>query len=290
MVRSLAEVVGNAAVPFPKGRVDDRHRLVNARRGSQLDVVARTFGYLDDKHVFTGLIRLSDANLLGEWPPQIPWQQNPVVVGQPQPTHRAFYTGQNRRKFYHHHPGATRLTPLPPGIAPQAPNVKNVTPAPPGTRFRFTVDFKNLRDDELDLLLYCLTLEEQATVTFGPAALGRDDNQDGETLVGPLRHKLGGAKPHGAGSVHITITKQRIWTAPVARYRGSAAEVNVREGEDLENELCGRTRPFRARTDTTMRELRAMLIYVVGDPRSPIRYPAWKWFKENSKRTLKPTI
>ena len=284
-IRSLAEVVGNAAVPFRNIRGDRQHELANARRDSQLDIAARTFGYLDGNRVFAGLIRFSDAEFLGEWPPQTRWKQYEVVVGQPKPTHTTFYPGANRRKFYHHHPGAEGLTEPPPSIR----QTVKVRPAPPGTRFRFTVDFENLRDEELNLLLYCLVLEERATVDLGLAALGRDDNQGEETLEGPLRHKLGGAKPHGAGSVHITITKQRIWTASVARYRGNAAEVAVREGKDLEHELCGRTRPFRARTDKTMRELRAMLIYVTGDPRNPIRYPTYEWFRENSKRTLKPT-
>ena len=64
------------------------------------------------------------------------------------------------------------ISPLPPyaGITQTA----KVRPAPPGTRFHFTVDFVNLRDAELDLLLYCLVLEEQVTVTFTPAALARE--------------------------------------------------------------------------------------------------------------------
>ena len=35
------------------------------------------------------------------------------------------------------------------------------------------MDFVNLHDAELDLLLYCLVLGEQVTVTFTPAALAR---------------------------------------------------------------------------------------------------------------------
>ena len=286
VIRALAEVVGNAAVPFPKVRIDERHRLDNARQGSQLDISARTFGYLDGNHVFAGLIRFSNAEFVGCWPPKSRWCQYEVAVGQPKPAHSVFYPGTNRRKFYHHHPGAEKLVSPHPSIA----QTVKVTPAPPGTRFRFTVDFENLRDEELALLLYCLILEEEATVDLGPAALGRHEEQDGTTLTGPLRHKLGGAKPHGAGSVRIVVTKQRILTDLAARYRGEIAEVVVREEEALAEDLADRTLSFRERTDTTMRELRAMLLYVADDPRWPIQYPTYEWFQKEPQRPLKPTI
>ena len=63
------------------------------------------------------------------------------------------------------------ISPLPPhaGITQTA----KVRPAPPGTHFHFTVAFVNLHDAELDLLLYCLVLGGQVTVTFTPAALAR---------------------------------------------------------------------------------------------------------------------
>lgn len=277
-IRCLAEVVGNAAAPL-------RNVSVEARRGSSLDIAARMFGYLDGSNVFGGLVRFSDANLAGPSSPSDRWPQYEVVVGNPKRTHHAFYPGRNRRKFYHHHVGAKRLTRPHPGIT----QTTKVSPAPPGTCFRFTVDFENLRDHELDLLLYCLALEEQSTVELGPAALGRDHNQSGETLRGPLRHKLGGAKPSGAGSVHIYITKLELRSDPSARYRGSDS-AEVREGARLDDELVRRTAPFRKRTDRTMRELRAMLIYCTEDPRAPIQYPTREWFRTGSQTPLKPTI
>ena len=167
-----------------------------------------------------------------------------------------------------------------------------VTPAPPGTRFHFTVDFENLRDNDLDLLLYCLVLEERATVALSPAALGRDEEQEqgGSTLTGPLHHKLGGAKPHGAGSVRIVVTKLRRLGDPAARYRGNTVEKFVQEGDELERELARRTDSFRIRADTTMQELRAMLLYDICDPRKPIQYPTYQWFQKEPQRRLKPTI
>ena len=282
-IRSLAEIVGNATVPFPKVKVDRPHELAKAQDGSRLDVVARTFGHLGGGTVFAGLVRFSDAELAGDATPH-QWPRYEVAVGQPEPSHRSFYPTDNRRKLYHHRAGAKRLTEAPPNIK----QTVKVSPAPPETCFRFTVDFQNLRETELDLLVYCLVLEEESTVELSAAALGRDRDQPGETLTGPLRHKLGGAKPHGAGSVRLRVTKLQLRTDPAARYRGKDS-MRSWEGKELEQELSRRTSKFRARTDPTMQELRAMLIYVPNDPRTSIKYPDYGWFNNHGQTGLKPT-
>ena len=295
-IRALAEVVGNATVPFPKVSVDAAHRLARGQRiinnVPQLETVARTFGYLNDKNVFAGLIQFSDAAFIDSPQPPDDWQWYTIVVGQPKSSHRAFYPGypaSNKRKFYHHHPGVSNLEEAPDDIR----QVANVRPAPTGTRFKFTIEFRNLRDDELNLLLYCLELEEQVTVTLGAAALGREAHQSSVTLVGPLRHKIGGAKPHGAGSVHIQITKMELCSDASARYRGGNATQTLKLSA-LRTELNNRTASFCGRTDLTMNELRAMLIYTTNDPRRPIRYPDFSWFRRERNRhpktQLKPTL
>ena len=296
-IRSLAEVVGNATVPFSIP-VDSQHKLDNARQEvsgvSQFDAVARTFGYLrqGDSNVLAGLIHFSDAEITKQVISPNNWQQFTVDVGQPNPKHSAFYPKNsqgenNRRKFYHHHPNAIELN------KPQADQTRNVRPAPPGTCFSFTVDFTNLRDAELNLLLYCLALEEQVSVTLSTDALG-PNAQEPVTLCGPLRHKIGGAKPHGAGSVHIRVTKMELRTNAAARYLGRNNSC-ILEANCLNTELQNRTASFRHRTDQTMKELRAMLIYTTQDPRTPIRYPKYSWFQRErntpgAHTLLKPTI
>ena len=283
-IRFLVEVVGNAAVPFPKVSVDRQHQLDRVRQGSRLDIAARMFGYLDGGRAFGGLIRFSDAELTRPPSSLQQWPQYEIAVGQPKPAHGAFYARNDRRKFYHHHVGAKRLAAPHPGIKQTA----TVRPVPSGTGFRFTVDFENLRNGELDLLLYCLVLEERSTVELSPAALGRGADRGGAILSGPLRHKLGGAKPSGAGSAHLRVTKLELRTDPAARYRGNGS-TELWEGERLANELNRRTEPFRRRADRTMRELRAMLIYCAEDPRTAIRYPTHAWFETSSRTPLKPT-
>lgn len=293
-IRSLAEVVGNGTVPFSVS-VERRHQPTNARQDtngvSQLDPITRTFGYLcqGDSNVFTGLIHFSDAEICPKISSMSHWPQYDVAVGQPKPSHGAFYPGNSKRKFYHHHPETTQLVAPHSGIT----QTTKVRPAPSGTFFHFTVDFTNLCNDELNLLLYCLALEEQVTVELSPTALGRETGS--VVLDGPLRHKIGGAKPHGAGSVHIRMTKMQLCQDATARYRGSCTTQTF-ESTTLECELNTRTASFCGRADQTMKELRAMLIYATNDPRNPIHYPDYDWFKDERKKSsdaqtrLKPTF
>lgn len=291
VVRSLAEVVGNATGPFPDSQVDAPDRLEQARHDiddvEHFDIVSRTFGYLKGGDVIAGLIHFSDAEISTEISPLNQWQQYQVAVGQPRPNHPTFYPAKNKRKFYHHHAGAQEL------IRPhhRITQTNRVRPAPSGTCFQFTVDFTNLRENEVNLLLYCLVLEEKVTVTLNPKALGREQNESSVTFEGPLRHKMGGAKPHGAGSVRMCITKMELRTNAAARYRGDNT-TEALEGCALTTELDSRTTSFRGRTDQTMQELRAMLIYSTDDPRTPIHYPKFDWFQKgfHQQTQLKPTI
>lgn len=272
-IRSLAEVVSHSDDPF-----NSKHPNT-----SKLDIVARTFGYLHRGNVFRGLVRFSDACLV--FTPSRRWREYEIVAGQPKRQHEAFYPSKNKRKFYHHHPGAQGLVPPPSNIRQTRP----VQPAPCSTSFAFTVDFTNLREAELSLLLYCLALEEQVEVNLRPECLRPEDRKP-VTFQGPMRHKIGGAKPHGAGSVHIAITHMHLQEDAAARYRGRDAS-RTWEEESLRQEIIHRTQVFHRREDRTMNELRAMLIYSEDDPRrQEIRYPSWNWFDRNPATKLKPTL
>lgn len=287
MVRSLVELVGNAAIPFADGMADKRHELAQAASGSgqqwQLDVAARVFGYLNRGDVFAGLVRFSDAVCEH----QVRSEQVQVVVGQPRSKqHKPFYPDYEHRKFYHHHPGATVLVRAPSEIK----QVRAVMPLGPGSRFRFSVRFCNLREEEFGLLLYALVLEESVRAVLSKDALGPKATGP-KSLTGPMRHKLGACKPSGGGSVHIEVVRMKLWQDLAARYRGQTTQMADLEGDALKQEISKRTEAIRRRTDGTMQALRAMMIYTTEDPRRPIHYPSYAWFaKDKGKGTpLKPT-
>jgi len=298
-IRSLAEVVGNAAVPFPRSAVDVAHRLGQASEGSEaslkLDIVARTFGHLAHGHdggSFAGLIRFGDALMIGSPIEPQRWRPVEVVAGHPKPAHATFYPTDAARKFYHHKTGADELT------GPQANirQTRRVSPAPPGTEFRFIADFANLRPDELSLLTYCLVLEDDVTVTLSLAALGPGFSEP-VTLHGPMRHKIGGCKPLGGGSVHLRVERLTLRDDPAARYRAGAEVASVFEGAELGDKLAALTSVIACRTDITMQQLRAMLVYAPADPRpTDLDYPSYDWFQkdrekpQDEKARLKPTL
>ena len=305
LIRSLFELIGNACIPFPNGYADERHKLTQAATGNgenwRLDIAARTFGYLNRGQVFAGLIRFTDAELANPAqntePFKVPVGQPradqakeigpfKIVVGQPRPEeHTPFYPDRQRRKFYHHHVGATGLVPAPSIIT----QTRTVYPLPAGVRFHFQVHFENLREEEFHLLLYCLVLEEEVRVTLSKEALG-PNAQETVTLTGPLRHKLGACKPQGGGSVHIRIDRMVLYPDLAERYRARAQAAQTWEGEQLQAELRRRTQAIVSRQDATMQHLRAMLIYCPEDPRKPIEYPSYQWFQDDRGTPLKPTL
>lgn len=293
LFRSLVELIGNAAIPFPRGEADANHELSQASQGEgpnwRLDIGARMFGHLDRQQVFAGLVRFTDGIFCGEKAPQSTGVK--VASGAPDPSHRPFYPAHRRaRKFYHHQTGAETLTGPHPGI--KESQQRTVYPLPPGARFRFEVAFDNLREAEIGLLLYCLVLEEDVTVTLSAAALG-PEQQSSVTLRGPMRHKLGGCKPQGAGSIHIRIDKMQLQTNRANRYRTGSPKLQVLEGEPLVCELRSRTQSIMDRTDDTMQNLRAMMIYDNNDPRAKaLNYPSFVWFQEDkgTGAPLKPTL
>jgi len=148
----------------------------------------------------------------------------------------------------------------------------------PDHHFDFEIHFTNLQQDELELLIYASTLEENATVSIGEQEI---------ELNGPLRHKIGYAKPLGLGSCRVTINKLVYFAEPSVRFStlGDAAN-SVLEGEALATEIHDLTRAFAADMSATMQQFRKMMIWDVNDQRT-FRYPNYHWFK-NSDNGGKP--
>jgi CRISPR/Cas system CSM-associated protein Csm3 (group 7 of RAMP superfamily) len=303
MIRSLVELVGNACVPFAKCEVDADHESNHTARavrdGVELDVASRMFGMItqgNQNPVFAGLVRFHDAVADAEkLLPKSTWSTFVIAGGTPKPDHRAFYPPErNARKFYHHKPGDT-LVPAPGNIR----QTRRVTPVPAkSTTFGLQVDFENIDHSELGLLLYCLTLEESVTVSLSPEALGGGAYSQPIQLTGPMRHKLGGAKSQGAGSIAIHLERLSLFEDRTSRYRGQSVNPQLLEGDELQRYLQQETASLRQRQDRTIQELRAMLIFTPDDPRAAnLRYPSHSWFRNvegsrpmTDKTHLKPTL
>lgn len=150
------------------------------------------------------------------------------------------------------------------------------------------------------MLTYVLVLEPEVEVTLSRSALGPEFIEP-VTLRGPMRHKIGGCKPLGGGSVHVKVDRLTLRTDPAARYRQGRDVAAVLESDDLSRKLTDLRRGFLERTEPaiprTFAELRAMLIYSDADPRpEDLDYPSYAWFQEdklrpaNEKERLKPTL
>ena len=160
-----------------------------------------------------------------------------------------------------------------------------------GHHFKFSVSFSNLREEELNLLIYVLTLEEDVDVTTG--------EKDPIELRGPLRHKIGNAKPMGMGSCHIEITSLTLFADPVTRFSALAINDNdhqegILTGNDLTTEIDSRIQGFVEDHSPTMEQLRKIMVWDEGDTRT-FHYPRFDWFnakennvKINANTQLKP--
>lgn len=282
MLRSLAEIVGGGChITDAKGKHSTMHKACD--NGRSLCVTCRMFGMMErggHARVHTGNIGIGDAFVREEIPKTELFR---VLLGSPATRHEPFYrtppTGTldgKCRKLYFHQPARTDSVPtISPNLESRAVNIRAIFP---DHHFDFEIHFTNLQQDELELLIYASTLEENATVSIGEQEI---------ELNGPLRHKIGYAKPLGLGSCRVTINKLVYFAEPSVRFStlGDAAN-SVLEGEALATEIHDLTRAFAADMSATMQQFRKMMIWDVNDQRT-FRYPNYHWFK-NSDNGGKP--
>lgn len=218
----------------------------------------RMFGSLDPmgKWAYAGKVSLGDAHSRrGEYTllPHVTLD----VLSTPKPEARAkAYTRDDGktirgRKFYRHrYPPdiLERLRDNRTGHPKQDHQNKTVQPVQEeDSKFSFEVDYNDLSNSELRLLLYGLELEEG------------------------LWHKLGLGKPIGLGSAKIEIT---AWTQidRQARYRSLGAGIQPSlGGEQLRAELSKWLQPYRERQTENLKKLRDILM---PNQEVDVRYPA----------------
>jgi CRISPR/Cas system CSM-associated protein Csm3 (group 7 of RAMP superfamily) len=290
MLRSLAEVVGGGCF------ITGRHKNNEARydrtyapceKINSLCIACRMFGMMErgtNARVHRGKIGIGDGIIENKKPAAVKFD---VYLANKGTGHVPFYlspdSGQldgKARKLYFHQPGRKNSVPPIPANIRERQTITVIEALLPGHTFSFTLQFSNLVKEELELLVYCLALEPYAEVTI----------QSGELrLKGPLRHKIGFAKPLGLGSCHISITGLIYMGDPQKRYHSlRQTGETLLQGESLEKEISRLTQKITNDCSPTMRQLRKMLVWDESDPRI-FKYPDYKWFREseNSQKQLK---
>ncbi|RMD61457.1 hypothetical protein D6833_08200, partial [Candidatus Parcubacteria bacterium] len=230
VIRSVAEAVEASCFtlfggPFYRGsgitkgmqvKVDLPPGYQHCTDREQLCPACRLFGFLHRDQVHAGKVHIGDAIA-----PKRKYELMGLItldaLSTPKPEARtnAYVIRQGGRnivrgrKFYRHRLDGVLTRP---GGKKDRQN-KTVQPVAPGSVFTFEVEYNDLREEELRLLLYALALEPG------------------------LWHKIGLGKPIGMGSAHIEIISwQRIDRK--ARYRSLGGGMDKPlEGDGLQAEL-----------------------------------------------------
>ncbi|MFH1114070.1 MAG: RAMP superfamily CRISPR-associated protein [Pseudomonadota bacterium] len=285
MLRSLTEIVGGGCfvVKDPGSPVPNHMNACN--KVDRLCISCRMFGAMErgaGARVHKGKVSVGDAVVQEERPRLKSFQVLLANNGvRHEPFYRSPHTGRrdgNSRKLYFHQPKHTEsIRPVAENLRHRAPDVSAVMP---GHHFDFNVQFTSLTDQELSLLLYVLHLEENVSVTVGPEKL---------SLKGPMRHKIGNAKPLGFGSCHIRLNRMTFLAEPAQRFSTmSSTHDRLLEGEDLRQETTRRLQRFVTDESPTMQALRKVMVWDEKDPRE-FHYPDFHWFRnpQNEQTPLK---
>lgn len=284
MLRSLAETVGGGCfVTDPKGQYGKEYKACS--KVQTLCIACRMFGMMErgkGAKVHKGNVSISDALLQEEKPETKLFE---ILLANCGTRHEPFYrtpdTGKidgKSRKLYFHQPKRTDTVPsIPENLKSRAERIAALLP---GHHFGFKVHFSNLSKEELELLIYVLALEEDVGVEIGKEKL---------ILHGPLRHKIGYAKPLGMGSCHININRLIYYAPASVRFASlKDTEDTVYEGGSLKEESIKLTRNIISDTSLTMKQFRKMMVWDENDQRE-FRYPDYNWFQNtaNSQKVLK---
>jgi CRISPR/Cas system CSM-associated protein Csm3 (group 7 of RAMP superfamily) len=251
VIRSVAEVVDPCCFTlfdgFYRGSGVTRGKTLKARlpRGydhcaklDKLCAACRLFGSLKEEMLFAGKTAISDAQgrpdnySLADWI-VLDVLSAPKPEGRPRVYMERDGQTVRGRKFYRHrlNGALTRLS------GRQDRQNKTVRPVSAGSVFTFEVEYTDLREEELRLLLYALVLEPG------------------------LWHKVGMGKPIGLGSACIEIV---TWT-PIdrhARYQSLGSGIGeTLAGEMLQAELERWLDPYWESNAPNLQDLREVWRY-----------------------------
>jgi len=252
--RSDAYVLPEGFSPCGLGESPDSHK-------PEACPACRIFGFLADRVLSTGNVSFETAHVAGDY------KTAAIILepfGAPAPRHRPFYGTKasnfqdpRGRKFYYHRIQGARM------MSRKLDFNKTVEALLPGAAFEFTVQYQNLSDADLSLLIYALALEDS------------------------MRHKLGMGKGVGLGSVHLTITGwQQL--ARKNRYLQFGDGTTNFSGADLQNAVKAQIDAYHrhyARWKDSLAALQDILAWDELHPRDA-RYPAREWLKKNPSVAL----
>lgn len=170
----------------------------------QIDYPFAILGYTGKQESYRS--RVSAGDLIAQNDPQ-PAQAVPIVLGSPKPSFMAGYTKNgadyNQPDFQLNGFKQYWLQPLrETGEATKLNVASSIAPLPAGTQFTGTICYRNLHEDELGLLLWCLRLDDGCY------------------------QNIGSGKPYGFGRVKIQIDALREFdlTALYTRLNAGAQE------------------------------------------------------------------
>lgn len=298
MVRSIAEAACNGCLSvlnevyvkrwnnFSDAYPPSLHFCGGLDTGGAFCPTCRIFGTAPEKETgtaergaypqaFQGKVRFSDAIFQGDLG-DIYWGPVTLIpLLDPKVSDRVWYHDPERgssqhplagRKFYYHHDD------LEPKTEKEATRFNStVNPLKPGATFAFTLDFRNLLESELNLLLYALELEPaQALVQVNGDAI-TFNWQEVKKHEG-VYPKLGYGKPAGLGSVCLLVTEMKLLD-PAARYGGEGSGWHIQlRGRRLRQVIEDQKKRFRL-SQTFVRDGKRYRQPYLSDLRNILRFP-----------------
>lgn len=223
---------------------------------------------------FQGKVRFSDAIFQGDVQDIYSEQVTLRPLLDPKVSDRVWYKDPERgspvhplagRKFYYHHDD------LKPKMDNQATKFnRTVNPLKPGATFTFQVDFRNLLESELNLLLYALEMEPaQALVQMesNTMAFAWQDVKEQQGVY----PKLGYGKPVGLGSVCLLVAEM-VLLDPTARYGGGGEGQRRLVGPEVRQVVEAQKQRFQASQTLIQDDKRCWLAHF-SDLRNILRFP-----------------
>lgn len=267
-IRAVVEAASNSCFTLPNRLAYERqtvsYRLPREFQSCEdvgaLCAACRLFGMLNRGKVFSGNVSVQDAVAQSGYQTR---QFTLAVLSTPKPRHRYFYSTKPEdpipqirgRKFYYHRPQGPRMR------AQKDGQNKTVEAVLPGAFFTFEVEYNNLAEAGLSLLLFGLVLWDDTC------------------------HKVGMGKPIGMGSAKIEVTALTALDRQLRYRQWGGGWREPLTDKALTDFLSARVDGYRNGMTDNLQDLHRILRWDENAP-DVINYPDQQWFKSNPKTPL----